>query len=324
MSTAVALFVDYPLVPKAIRDHGRQPGFQFGHCMLIRPFGSYSPGWLDEFAGETDVIGGTLRFTDCVPASGVRGVNFMSYGTQAPTTPAEREALQAAMGTKPTVTEPGKGADEVELASGIGKRYGRAVPFGQDWAAIVAAIGSESTEVIVGDPLASSDFASPPTTLGSLKPASAGLDYRYVLFTQQPQPLPDTGTGDDPVWYSQIKPYPPSRAVLPAGQPTRKDPTLSGGNILSANEDGYTATVIGQVVGDAYVGSTRWLVYALNNGGFGCFHEAQATPITPLGDCTAQVKAATTPLTQTITSLQNRIRAIRAKVTALAADVADD
>ena len=41
-------------------------------------------------------------------------------------------------------------------------------------------------------------------------------------------------------------------------------------------------------------------------------------------DCTAQVKAATTPLTQTITSLQNRIRAIRAKVTALAADVADD
>ena len=204
MSTAVALFVDYPLVPKAIRDHGRQPGFQFGHCMLIRPFGSYSPGWLDEFAGETDVIGGTLRFTDCVPASGVRGVNFMSYGTQAPTTPAEREALQAAMGTKPTVTEPGKGADEVELAAGIVKRYGRAVPFGQDWAAIVAAIGSESTEVIVGDPLASSDFASPPTTLGSLKPASAGLDYRYVLFTQQPQPLPDTGTGDDSV---DLAPY---------------------------------------------------------------------------------------------------------------------
>ena len=197
MSTAVALFVDYPLVPKAIRDHGRQPGFQFGHCMLIRPFGSYSPGWLDEFAGETDVIGGTLRFTDCVPASGVRGVNFMSYGTQAPTTPAEREALQAAMGTKPTVTEPGKGADEVELASGIGKRYGRAVPFGQDWAAIVRPSAARA-------PRSSSGIPWPRRTSPRLRPRWA----------RSSPPAPDSTTA------TSSSPSSPSHSPIPGQETT--------------------------------------------------------------------------------------------------------
>ena len=295
MSTAIALFVDYPLVPKAIRDHGRQPDFQFGHCMLVRRVGTYAPGWLDEFAGETDVIGGQVRYTDCVPASGVRGVNFMSHGTLAPTLPAEREALQAAMGTKPTVTEPGKGADEVELANGIAKRYRITVPFGQSWEAIVGFLGGEKAAVVVGDPLAYGEFSS--VTLGSLKPASAGLGYRYVAFTEQPQPLPDTGTGDDPVWYSQIKPYPASIVTLPAGQPLRSDPTLSDANKISDNPGGFEAKVIGQVAGDAYRDlGNRWLVYVRNEGGFGCFHEAQASNVLQLtseADIKAAVNAAT-------------------------------
>ena len=141
------------------------------------------------------------------------------------------------------------------------------------------------------------------------------VDPLPILTLVEP-PLPDTGTGDDPVWYSQIKPYPPSRAVLPAGQPTRKDPTLSNGNILSANEDGYTATVVGQVSGDAYTGSSQWLVYALNNGGFGCFHEAQANSITSLGG--ADCSALENKIERAATAVDSALQAMRAAKTSLA------
>ncbi|HLA65008.1 MAG TPA: hypothetical protein VK600_00335 [Candidatus Saccharimonadales bacterium] len=172
--SAVALFGLYPRLPAAIRDHGNQPGFAGGHCIYVqRRSVAFVPGFLSEFDHEPGVV------ADCVPASGVRGVNYQTRGRKAPCTYTEREALQNAMGTQDV------GANEAQLATGIQKRYGLADSRGQGWAAIQAAIGPLSTPVIVGDPLAWGDTTA---VIGDLRAFADGLQDRYVLFPDPPTP----------------------------------------------------------------------------------------------------------------------------------------
>lgn len=191
MSTAVALFGLYSRLPAVIRNAGRQPGFTGGHCVLVYPGGPYVPPWLDELTAEPGKV------ADCVPVCGVRGINLASSGKQAPCTPAEREALQVAMGTQDV------GATEVDLAAGISRRYGRSLVHGQSWAAIAAALGGPDVLVRLGDPLGTHDL--PGVRVGDLQAYSAGLQSRYVLFPL-PVQLPDTSTGGLPVWTTSATP----------------------------------------------------------------------------------------------------------------------
>lgn len=177
--TGVALFGSYPAMPAAIRNHGRQPGFAGGHCVWLQPATGYVPPFLDEFSHEPGVV------ADCVPATGVRGVNYETWGAQGPCWWAEREALQEVMPDPTPDSKPGtqdEGADESQLAGGIRARYGLTVAHGQSWPAIVAAIGAVTTPVRLGDPLATSDYLG--AKLGDLRAFAAGLGYRYVLFPQ--------------------------------------------------------------------------------------------------------------------------------------------
>lgn len=177
MTTAVALFGSYSLLPAAIRDHGRQPGFAGGHCIYVQPLGGYVPPFLGEFDHETSVV------ADCVPASGVRGVNYLTRGAQAPCTYTEREDLQTVMGTQ------GEGADEAQLAAGILARYGHALAHGEAWGPVVSSLGGLAAPVLIGDPLADSDYLG--AHVADLEAFAGGLENRFVLF---PQPAPLTYT----------------------------------------------------------------------------------------------------------------------------------
>lgn len=190
--SAVALFGLYPKLPAIVRNHGREPGFTGGHCIYIERSGmAFTPGFLSEFDHEPSKV------ADCVPASGVRGVNYQTRGRKAPCTYTEREALQNAMGTQDV------GANEVQLATGIQKRYGLVDVHGQGWDAIVKAIGGLSTKVIVGDPLAWDDSTA---LLGDLKPFSDGLQNRYVLFPDPPAPKLVAAVGPGRVTAYHIRP----------------------------------------------------------------------------------------------------------------------
>jgi hypothetical protein len=192
VSTAVALFGCYPKLPAAIREQGLQAGFDGGHCIYLQPAGAArTPPFLDEFRDRVSVV------ADCVPASCVRGVNFMTHGGKAPCTPAEREALQTAMGTQDVA------ADETKAVAGIRKRYGLVLPAGRSWSAVVSAIGSESAKVIVGDPLGTADI--PGVVLRDLKPYADGLANRFVLFAEPPPP-PHPASEALPMWTQQATP----------------------------------------------------------------------------------------------------------------------
>lgn len=173
--SGVAMFGLYSRLPLSVRHVSRQPDFSGGHCMWVqRKSEVYVPGFLSEFDQEPGKV------ADCVPASGVRGVNYQTHGKKAPCTAAEREALQNAMGTQDM------GANETQLAQGIQKRYALADSSGQGWAAIQSAIGPLTTPVVVGDPLAWGDVTVP---LSDLKAFSDGLQNRYVLFPDPPAGL---------------------------------------------------------------------------------------------------------------------------------------
>ena len=185
---------------------------------------TYTPPFVDEFAGELGKV------TDCVPASGLMGVNKRTYGAY-PVTPAEREALQAAMGTT------NLGANAAQLAAGIKKRYGLTIAYGSSWTIISAALrdpkrgvailgsytalpaalrshGRQPTfsglhcvyaqaldpvagTTTIGDPLATSYYNG--LTIDQLKAYCAGLNFMYALFVEDIvtvislDPIPVTG-----------------------------------------------------------------------------------------------------------------------------------
>lgn len=171
---------------------------------------AYLPPFVDEFTGETGKV------TDCVPASGLMGVNKRTLGAK-PATASEREALQAAMGTT------NLGADAKQLHDGLLKRYGFDQPYGTAWAPIEAALLDPSMGVvifgsypklplalrqhgrqptfsglhavyaqsldpaarttIIGDPLATSYYSG--VRIDDLKAYCAGLSYMYVTFKEE-------------------------------------------------------------------------------------------------------------------------------------------
>lgn len=241
--SGVALFGWYPQLPAAIRNAGVQPTFDKGHCILVRPAAGqiYSPPWVDEHSG---VIGPE---TGCVPVTGVRGVNRATSGAKAPCTKAEWQALQVAMGTV------GTGADELELARGIRSRYGLQLPYGQGWAPIVDAIGGEAVAVVVGDPLGWRDVAGGP--LLGLKPYSAGLQYRYVVF---PDPV---AVEVPPVWANPGGATPVDVAIVikPAAVVCWSEPGSSRTFRTGTAQTGYRVHAIARVDG--------WWGYLQGRGG---------------------------------------------------------
>lgn len=138
-----------------------------------------------------------------------------------------------------------------------------------------------------------------------------------LALVERALPLPDSSVEVDPVWYSQIKPYPASRIVLPAGQPTRDEPRLSGDNIHAANPDGFELVCTLQVAGGAYYGETRWFVYPLNTGGFACFNAKQvpAANITPIDE--ADCSALEAKVARAATAVDGAAQAVRAAQVAL-------
>ena len=151
--------------------------------------------------------------TDCVPSSGLMGVNKETHNRY-PATITEREALQNAMGTQ------NQGATHLQLAAGIKKRYGLTVPAGAGWPIIAAALkdpaqgvavfgsyqklpaairtyGNQPTfdgghciyalyrdaaNIYVGDPLASSYSVA---KIVDLQAYSLGLGQLFVTFKEQ-------------------------------------------------------------------------------------------------------------------------------------------
>lgn len=94
---------------------------------------SFVPAFLSEW--DDHII------ADCVPASGVMLANKITHNRY-PSTVAEREALQNAMGTQDT------GANALQLTGGMFKRYGlRLAPAVGGWTAIAAALADPTKGV---------------------------------------------------------------------------------------------------------------------------------------------------------------------------------
>lgn len=96
---------------------------------------TYTPGHVSEFPDVSIVA-------DCVPSSGVMLVNKMTHGRY-PSSVAEREALQNAMGTQD------EGANNTQLAAGIAKRYGIKLTPGSGWTTIASILTKPNMAVAV-------------------------------------------------------------------------------------------------------------------------------------------------------------------------------
>ena len=86
---------------------------------------SFVPGFVSEFPDNP--------VTDCVPATGLMEVNKVTHN-QYPSSIAEREALQNAMGTQD------RGATTQQLKAGIKKLFGLDLPIVNGWSQIAAAL----------------------------------------------------------------------------------------------------------------------------------------------------------------------------------------
>lgn len=129
--------------------------------------------------------------------------------------------------------------------------------------------------------------------------------------------IPDTATEDPnmaaPTWYGQIKPHPAVHVKVAAGQWLFKNPAVDSGDRYAQGPFEFDCT--SQVDGVEVYGSTQYLVYATNAGGFACVPSTQGgLTVTPLGDCTAAIKAATDPLNKQITDLTSEVTTLKKRV----------
>ena len=271
----LVLFGYYPALPSYIRDHGRQASFGGGHAMALLPDmdSNLLPPHVSEFTLEFGPITGCTESSAAMVAAWASGINAIAQ-------PATRETLQSAMGAQTT------GVTPAQLQAAIQTVLHITTALGSDWST-VAGIG---TYAWLGDPLAASWMRVPLADLKPFCTGKAGIvsPYQTVIFTRNA--LPDTAT-EDPVWYSQIKPYPASHVVVPAGKFTFKNPTVNSGDRYATGPYEFDTTFY--VDGVAYGGSTKYLVYSLNAGGFACVPEATVT-VTPIvaGHSDAELKQA--------------------------------
>ena len=79
---------------------------------------------------------------------------------------------------------------------------------------------------------------------------------------------------DEMDWVSKIKPLSPYIATLDANARVRNAPSLNSSGSFLIPHTGREVTIIGEVEGDAYNNSTRWLAFQSGTWGIGATHEA--------------------------------------------------
>ena len=184
---AVVLFGMFPKAPAAVRLASQQPTFAYGHA-IVAISGSAKPTapFVGEYAGETDVIAGIRRFTDCVYASLDMGASEMTHG-RLPASPATRELLQAAGGTKPTVEDPDQGGNALNAQKAARVLWGLATEAANvsTWAAIRDALGGDEASCWIGEPMAKSqDYQA--VRVGDLQPFCASIGpYMHTTITEE-------------------------------------------------------------------------------------------------------------------------------------------
>jgi len=219
---------------------------------------TYLPTFIDEFTGETNLV------TDCVPASGLMGINKQTH-SQYPATATERESLQNAMGTQ----DAGAGTDQ--LAAGIKSLYRIITPTGNSWTAVVAALKNPKQGVaLLGAyaklPLAIRNHGRQPTFNGlhamyvqCLDPAIGSVTYGDPLATS----FGTAHIADFQAYFAGLPMYalfteeePPVLVPKETFSPARKFTVVGGTATAAVSIDGFSIDLATGAI--RVVKTTKW------------------------------------------------------------------
>lgn len=318
MTTGFVLIGPFQSLPPYVKQASNQPNFDKWHAVLL--LNGKPNSFVDEYTGEVDYywLNGIkhLTFTDCVPATVCDAVSAV---LGIPLDYRDREALQSAMGTKPTQTDPFAGANLPEAQAGANKMWpGRLkTTLSNAWATIRQGSDDGTGYCWIFEPMAKSK-APQRVKIADMLPFVAANNNQYLKI--EAVPLPDTSSTEADMDPTQDIPA----AVCTVGQTWFfSDPSLAGSTQIQAVSglakvglywQNSRATALRVAFGSH---NTDLRVVYVPNASVSNIRVSDAAP-----DCTAAVKAATDPLNAKIATLTGEISTDKATISTLQGRIA--
>lgn len=297
------------------------------------------------------------HWEDCTWMSGVEFARA-TIRTSIPATHAEGELLRDASGESPL-----GGSNDINLQTGIRRRYGKSLPrifgFSTLWAALRPGTGAVvavdmghfpyghrlrrfspsftgNHRVFVArydsgddawwcDPLAptGTGYVGERVTKAELRTAVIGTAGQFVS-PLLAKPVAAATSGDNVPTILSYTPGYKGRVENAAGARVRTAPAKTAATIrIVPAGKAETWTVVGYAKGEVLSGSERWLA-RVNAGRWEYTHSSNVSSVTAPPDVAAAVLAATTPLKASVASLTTRLAGVKNKTAATAADIAND